>query len=89
MLSAVIESGATFALASGSSCSFNGNIDAKGSLHIIGDSTRGLTNLQFGSITIIKNSGNINIENIKSAGSVSDFVIAPANIDNSGASSVS
>ncbi|KAK5961784.1 uncharacterized protein PWA37_000663 [Arxiozyma heterogenica] len=80
----VIESGATLALVSGSSYSFNGNIDVKGSLDIIGDSTNGLTSLQFGSTTTITNSGNINIENIKSANSVTDFVIAPDHIDNSG-----
>ncbi|KAK5960412.1 uncharacterized protein PWA37_002491 [Arxiozyma heterogenica] len=85
----VIESGATLALISGSSYSFNGNIDVKGSLDIVGDSTNGLTSLQFGSTTTITNSGNINIENIKSAGSASDFVIAPASIDNSGIFTVS
>ena len=72
----VIESGATLELVSGTSYSFNGNIDAKGTLDIIGDSTKGLTSLQFGSTTTITNSGNINIENIKSAGSASDFVIS-------------
>ncbi|KAK5963341.1 uncharacterized protein PWA37_004465 [Arxiozyma heterogenica] len=61
----------------------------KGSLDIIGDSTNGLTSLQFSSTTTITNSGNINIENIKSAGSASDFVIAPANIDNPGTFTVS
>ncbi|KAK5781983.1 hypothetical protein RI543_000469 [Arxiozyma heterogenica] len=85
----VIESGATLALVSGSSYSFNGNINVKGSLDIIGDSTNGLTSLQFGSTTTITNSGNINIENIKSTGSASDFVIAPASIDNSGIFTVS
>ncbi|KAK5779046.1 hypothetical protein RI543_002930 [Arxiozyma heterogenica] len=80
---------ATLALISGSSYSFNGNIDVKGSLDIIGDSTNGLTSLQFGSTTTITNSGNINIENIKSAGSASDFVIAPASINNSGTFTVS
>ncbi|KAK5779045.1 hypothetical protein RI543_002929 [Arxiozyma heterogenica] len=85
----VIKSGATLALVSGSSYSFNGNIDVKGSLDIIGDSTNGLTSLQFGSTTTITNSGNINIENIKSAGSASDFVIAPASINNSGTFTVS
>ncbi|KAK5959624.1 uncharacterized protein PWA37_002981 [Arxiozyma heterogenica] len=85
----VIESGATLALVAGSSYSFNGNIDVKGSLDIIGDSTNGLTSLQFGSTTTITNSGNINLENIKSAGSASDFVIAPASIDNSGTFTVS
>ena len=85
----VIESGATLELVSGTSYSFNGNIDVKGTLDIIGDSTKGLTSLQFGSTTTITNSGNINIENIKSAGSASDFVISPASIDNSGTFTVS
>ncbi|KAK5961304.1 uncharacterized protein PWA37_001156 [Arxiozyma heterogenica] len=80
----VIESGATFTLVSGSSYSFNGNINVKGSLDIIGDLKNELTSLQFGSTTTITNNGNINTENIKSANSVTDFVIAPDHIDNSG-----
>ncbi|KAK5773565.1 hypothetical protein RI543_005082 [Arxiozyma heterogenica] len=79
----VIESGATFTLVSGSSYSFNGNINVKGSLEIIGDLKNELTSLQFGSTTTITNNGNINTENIKSANSVTDFVIAPDHIDNS------
>ncbi|CAL9730017.1 hypothetical protein MOUN0_I04632 [Monosporozyma unispora] len=79
-----VAAGATLALQSGSNYVFSGDVDVEGTLNIIGDSTTGLANLQFASTSTVTNNGKIDIENIKSSGPVSDYMIAPANLYNNG-----
>ncbi|CAL9727770.1 hypothetical protein MOUN0_A05688 [Monosporozyma unispora] len=85
-----VASGATLIIQSGSSYTFNDDIDIEGTLKVIGNPTTGATNLNFASTSTITNNGEFDLENLAPpVGAARQYVMAPGNFYNNGKMTIS